>query len=92
MKWLPFSLKCSLFLSQVAVLFIPAPVMDTNLAPAFIVIILAVLSGTAVADWIEPALPLLLALVAAWPIGFFCGWLAKRRTEQQQHEEEDVNP
>jgi len=87
--WLPFSLKCSIFLSQLAILVIPAPVIETALAPAFIVVVLDILSGVPVSVWMEKALPLFLALIAAWPLGFAWGWVKRMREERQ---ESDVNP
>jgi len=90
--WLPFSLKSSIFLSQLAVLLIPAQVMNGAMAPAFIVVILDILSGVPTAEWIESALPLFLALIAAWPLGFAWAWVVRKREDKQQYEEEDVNP
>ena len=87
--WLPFSLKCSIFLSQLAILVIPAPVIETALAPAFIVVVLDILSGVPFSVWMEKALPLFLALIAAWPLGFAWGWVKRMREER---EEKDVNP
>ncbi len=91
---LPFSLKVSIFLSQLALLLVPASVSDSALAPAFIVIILEILTGEETAVWLEKALPLVLAVIAAWPLGFLLGWIrnkwqAKQLSEQDQ---DDKNP
>ncbi|WP_404418217.1 hypothetical protein [Marinospirillum sp.] len=96
--WLPFSLKCSIFLSQLAILAIPAPVIETALAPAFIVVILDILSGVPTSVWVEKALPLFLALIAAWPLGFAWGWVKRMKEANQstqqaaEKKESDVNP
>ena len=98
LAWLPFSVRCSLVLSQLAILMIPAPVHETALAPAFIVVVLDVLSGFEMTLWLPKALPLLLALIAAWPLGFAWGWIRQRQlaastqAEAEAAENKEVNP
>ncbi|WP_143089461.1 hypothetical protein [Marinospirillum celere] len=76
-------------MSQVAILVIPAPVVNEALAPAFIVVVLDLLSGVPASIWVEKALPLILALVAAWPLGLAWGWIkAKRETSQVEQKSE----
>lgn len=85
--WLPFGVKSSIFLSQLAILLIPAPVVDAALAPAFIVVVLDMLSGVPSGVWIEKALPLIIALVAAWPLGLAWGWIKNKREAARPNEQ-----
>ncbi|SFX05373.1 hypothetical protein [Marinospirillum alkaliphilum] len=80
--WLPFTLRAGVFLSQLAILLVPAAVNDTALAPAFIVLILDLLGRVPAVVLIEKALPLLIALVLAWPLALLWGW-ARKRLQQQ---------
>jgi hypothetical protein len=72
--WLPFSLRAGVFLSQLAVLLMPARVDETAWAPAFIVLALDMLAVMPPDVLIGKALPLMLALVMAWPLALLWSW------------------
>ncbi|WP_114416301.1 hypothetical protein [Marinospirillum perlucidum] len=89
--WLPFTLKCGVFLTQLAILVVPAAVNETALAPAFIVIVLDILMSVPRDVWIQKAVPLLVALVAAWPLAYVWGRLYRlylTRQEARQSQED----
>lgn len=77
--WLPFTLRIGVLLSQLAILLVPAAVNDTAKAPAFIVLVLDLLSRLPKEQVIAKAAPLIAALVMAWPLAILLGWLRARQ-------------
>lgn len=95
LSFLPFSLKLGIFFSQVAILAIPAQLEDTNYAPAFIVLIVDVLSRVPTATLVAKAIPLTLAILAAWPLALILGWLRQLRLKKltaRTAEQEEPTP
>lgn len=76
--WLPFTLRVVVLLSQLAILLIPAAINETAKAPAFIILVIDLLSRLPPEQVITKAAPLVAALVAAWPVAFITGWLRAR--------------
>lgn len=87
MRWLPFTLKVGISLSQLVILAIPASVNDSASAPVFIVLVLDVLTRAPTAAMMDKALPLLLALVPVWPLAFALGWLRSRLQQPDKRTE-----
>ncbi|HKM14392.1 MAG TPA: hypothetical protein VJY63_00510 [Marinospirillum sp.] len=77
--WLPFTLKVGVFLSQLAILLIPADVNEAAVAPAFIVLVIDLLSHLAIDEVIVKIAPLFATLVLVWPLAFILGWLRARQ-------------
>lgn len=77
--WLPFTLKVGVFLSQLAILLIPADINEVAVAPAFIVLVIDVLSHLAIDEVIAKIAPLFATLVLVWPLAFILGWLRARQ-------------
>lgn len=76
--WLPFTLRMGVHLSQLAILLVPTAVDDTAKAPAFIVLVIDLLSRLPLSEALEKAAPLVAALVLAWPVALILGWLRSR--------------
>lgn len=81
--WLPFTLRTGVFLSQLAILLVPARISDGALAPAFIVLAIDLLSRMPMAALLSKALPLLVALVLAWLLALLLGWLRNKYRQPQ---------
>lgn len=77
--WLPFTLKIGVMLSQLAILLIPADINETAFAPAFIVLVIDLLSHLAVDELIAKMAPLFATLILVWPLAFIFGWLRARQ-------------
>lgn len=90
MRWLPFTLKVGISLSQLAILAIPAAVSESAVAPIFIVLVLDMLTRVPSAIIIDKAWPLLVALVLVWPLAFALGWGKKRL--QQKNKPTETSP
>jgi len=76
--WLPFTLKVGVLLSQLAILLVPAAANDTAKAPAFIVLVIDLLSRLPLSEALTKAAPLVAALVLVWPVALVWGWLRAR--------------
>lgn len=76
--WLPFTLRMGVLLSQLAILLVPTAVDDTAKAPAFIVLVIDLLSRLPLSEALEKAAPLVAVLVLAWPVALILGWLRSR--------------
>lgn len=77
--WLPFTLKLGVVLSQLAILFIPADSNSTALAPAFIVLVIDLLSHLPVNELLAKVAPLVATLILVWPLAIIFGWLNARQ-------------
>lgn len=77
--WLPFTLKVGVLLSQLAILLVPGTVNDTAHAPAFIVLVIDLLSRLPLSEALVKAAPLIAAIVLAWPLALILGWLKTKR-------------
>lgn len=73
--WLPFTLKLGISLSQMAILLIPADINEAAMAPAFIVLVVELLSHLPLNEVLAKIAPLVAALIAVWPLAFLLGWL-----------------
>jgi len=91
MYWLPFTLKAGVLLSQLAILLVPTAIDDTARAPAFIVLVIDLLSRLPLSEALTKAAPLVAALVLVWPVAFILGWLRARRFNLSV-QKEAVNP
>ncbi len=76
--WLPFTLKVGVLLSQLAILLVPTAVDATAKAPAFIVLVIDLLSRLPLSEALTKAAPLVAALVLVWPVALVWGWLRAR--------------
>ncbi|NLW05555.1 MAG: hypothetical protein GX029_10080 [Pseudomonadaceae bacterium] len=76
---LPFTLRLGVFLSQLAILLIPADVNSTAIAPAFIVLVIDLLSHLPVNEVLAKIAPLVAALILVWPLALMLGWLRARQ-------------
>lgn len=76
--WLPFTMRVGVLLSQLAILFIPADINETAVAPVFIVLVIDLLSHLAIEEVIVKIAPLVATLVLVWPLAFILGWLRAR--------------
>lgn len=65
---LPLTLRLGILFSQMAILFVPARVDATAKAPVFIVLVLDILKKEPANEISVKALPLVLALILAWPL------------------------
>lgn len=78
LSWLPFTFKLGIFFTQLAILLVPAEINVTAKAPAFIVLVIDLLSRVPMDEVITKATPLALAIALAWPLAFILGWLKAR--------------
>ncbi|GLR62900.1 hypothetical protein [Marinospirillum insulare] len=94
MFWLPFTLKVGVVLSQLAILLVPTAINETAKAPAFIVLVIDLLSRLPLSEALTKAAPLIAALVLVWPIALLWGWLRGRylnsRVEAAEAENSDT--
>lgn len=83
--FLPLTLRLGILFSQMAILFIPAKVDASALAPVFIVLIINLVTSIPVEEVTTKAMPLVLGLIAAWLMAILLGWLIhKKRLAKQE--------
>lgn len=91
--FLPLTLRLGILFSQMAILFIPAKVDASALAPVFIVLIINLVTSIPVEEVTTKAMPLVLGLIAAWLMAVLLGWLIhKKRLAKQTAAAEEATP